>query len=154
MEDLPAFKKLWDGFPRGSVEDVKTLIGGRVDADWIKNTCAIRVSRALNQAGAPVPFTPPKNTISGADGKWHFFKVADLRTYLLKTYGPPGVVVKRSDKAVPIDASKFAGMKGIIHFDVQGWTDATGHFTVWDGTTCGDKCYFDKASAVSLWKAP
>ncbi len=55
MASLPDFKKLWDAYPTGAAPDVKTQIGGRVDADWVANTCAIRLSRALNYAGAPVP---------------------------------------------------------------------------------------------------
>jgi hypothetical protein len=30
------------------VAEVKALIGARVDADWIKNACTLRISRALN----------------------------------------------------------------------------------------------------------
>ncbi|MBF6907477.1 hypothetical protein HN295_20140, partial [Acinetobacter baumannii] len=30
--------------------------------------------------------------------------------------------------------SKLANRKGIVVFDVAGWGDATGHFTLWDGS--------------------
>ncbi len=152
MAKLPAFKSLWDGFPTGEAAEVKAKIGGRVDAAWITNTCAIRVSRAFNEAGAKVPYVK-EQTISGADGKWHFFRVKDLRAFMLAHYGNPTLVAKAPDTSSPVSSAVFANRKGVIHFDVRVWADATGHFTLWDGTSCGDKCYFDKASVVSLWEA-
>lgn len=148
---IPGFSKLEQGFPKGSAEEVKTIVGGRVDADWIKNTCAIRVSRSLNYSGRPIPGS--KKTISGADGLWYFFRVVDLKEYLITNFGPPSLVLKRTaGKAIAKELIK--NKKGIVHFDVPGWSDATGHFTLWDGTACGDKCYFEQASVVSFWEAP
>src|SRR5688572_21594284 len=42
---LPAFDDLWASYAYGEPEDVKELIGGAVNADWITNTCVVRVSR-------------------------------------------------------------------------------------------------------------
>lgn len=36
----------------------------------------------------------------------------------------------------------FKGLKGILVFSVTGWGDATGHVTLWNGSDCGDHCYF------------
>lgn len=152
MKALPSFKSLWEGFPTGTPAEVKAKIGGRVDAAWITNTCAIRVSRAFNQAGAALPYVEGQ-TISGADGRWHFFRVKDLRAFLLAHYGEPTLAVKAPDSSKPVNAALFANRKGVMHFDVRGWTDATGHFTIWNGTSCADTCYFGKASLVALWEA-
>lgn len=53
--------------------------------------------------------------------------------------------------------SDFAGSKGIILFEVSGWGDATGHFTLWNGSKVAHGDYFKpKGSAVlkgvKLWK--
>lgn len=38
-------------------------------------------------------------------------------------------------------------------FDVRGWSDATGHFDLWDGTKCVGSEYFEEAHAIYLWSA-
>ncbi|MCA0393993.1 MAG: type VI secretion system amidase effector protein Tae4 [Proteobacteria bacterium] len=30
----------------------------------------------------------------------------------------------------------------MVIFEVSGWGDASGHVTLWDGSSCGDHCYF------------
>lgn len=45
------------------------------------------------------------------------------------------------------------GKKGVIAFVVKGWDDATGHFDIWDGSSCKYKCdYFKQAERVDLWE--
>ena len=34
------------------------------------------------------------------------------------------------------------GRKGIILFQISGWSDAMGHATLFNGNTCYDHCYF------------
>ena len=150
---LPIINELWQSYPTGTVQDVKTKIGGRVDYGWIKNTCTIRVSRSLNYAGQPVP--PPKNkyglnVVSGADGKWYAYRVKEFVKYLHERYGPPSLSKTKGTSALDLKAA-VTGRIGIIVFDVSVWNDATGHVTLWnDG--CADKCYFDEADAVHLWE--
>ncbi|WP_342358004.1 T6SS effector amidase Tae4 family protein [Lampropedia aestuarii] len=48
-------------------------------------------------------------------------------------------------------SSDFSGKKGIIVFRVNQWSDATGHATVWNGTSCADACYFPESSEAFLW---
>lgn len=157
----PKFDDLWKAYPfsdrpnGGSVEDVKNLVGGRVDAAWIKNTCAIRVSRALNYSGHPVPADfkgkQGKNfAVTGVDGKWYAFRVRDMHAYLKHMLGKPDVVEasRLNDSKV---RGKFLNKKGMMVFKVTAWDDATGHITLWNGTKCSDKCYFNEAVQVELW---
>ncbi|MDB5047240.1 MAG: hypothetical protein JWO30_311 [Fibrobacteres bacterium] len=44
------------------------------------------------------------------------------------------------------------GKKGILFFKVNIWSDAQGHFTLWNGEKCSDNAYFREAVKVSLWK--
>lgn len=37
------------------------------------------------------------------------------------------------EKAGPNAVDKFNNKKGIIVFEVSGWGNASGHFTLWDG---------------------
>ena len=40
----------------------------------------------------------------------------------------------------------------MICFEVDGWSDATGHFDLWNGSECIHSDYFSKASKVHLWE--
>jgi RHS repeat-associated protein len=140
-------------------DEVYNKIGGKVLTNHINNptdfsnSCALRLSYALNYSGAEIPYHKGK-TGSGADKLWYFYRVSDIKKYLLDTYGAPTIIqVTDSD----FD-KKVKNAQGIIAFDVSGWNDASGHVTLWDGNNCGDHCYFPqnlqqgvKLVSVSIW---
>lgn len=151
---LPSFRKMWDNYPADKdPAKVKKLIGGKVDAGWITNTCTIRLSRAFNYAGDSIARGEAGlHAVSGADGKWYAFRVREMEKYLRAKYGPPHVEATGKDAGKLRGAVK--GHRGVIQFDVRGWTDATGHMDMWDGTRVRFSEYFAKAERVSLWKCP
>ena len=63
---LPSFASLWQNYPRDALDAVKRMIGGEVDSPDIKNTCTIRLSRALNYSGHPVPARYPGLWVASA----------------------------------------------------------------------------------------
>jgi len=128
----------------GSSEEVKRKIGGNVNASWITNTCVIRMSYAFNKSFSPIPNGwAGLTTVKGGDGKRYAFRVAEFKPYLVGKYGKPDVT--------GTTAAEFSGKKGIIMFDVQGWSDATGHFDLWDGSQARNHEYFAQSSKVYLW---
>ena len=143
--DLPAFATMRNAFPAGDLDEVKKKIGGKVSYDWIKNTCAIRISRVLNYSGFPIPFEKDQ-TISGADKMWYYYRISKLRPFIESTFGKPDLTFTK-----PYDMTELSKYKGIMLFDVDIWRDATGHYTLWDGRECADKCHFSKSKAVYLW---
>ncbi|WP_239323964.1 T6SS effector amidase Tae4 family protein [Snodgrassella gandavensis] len=40
--------------------------------------------------------------------------------------------------------------KGIILFEVSGWSDATGHATLFNGYKCYDSCYFNEPESTYI----
>ena len=151
---LSNFSKMWSvyPYPKGSSNRVKTLVGGKVDADWIKNTCTIRISRCFNYSGFPVPTNfDDLSTVSGADGLRYAYRVRELTRYLKAVYGRPQFTFRYEDPADGTIPPDFRGVQGVICFKVKGWTDATGHYDLWDGRECIHTPYFHKASAVYLW---
>jgi hypothetical protein len=147
---LPPYSSLKKNFPAVEAAQVKALIGGNVDADYITNCCTIRMSRALNGAGAPIPKNyPGMTTVSGADGKRYAIRVKEFRIYLRTTYGAPTLTARGG--AV---ADSFRGKQGIIVFDVRIWSDASGHVDLWDGSTCAYHGYWAEAAEVMLWQVP
>lgn len=83
--------------------------------------------------------------VSGKEGHWYIYRVKVMKDYLTKIFGKPDFAY-----AAPT-MEKLLTHKGIIIFEVEGWGDASGHATIWDGLRCSDKCYFDKAKKVHLW---
>lgn len=151
MTKLTNFRQMWAEFPRGTTDEVKARIGGAVDAAWITNTCVIRVSRSLNYAGFPLPVRYPGfTTLKGGDGKRYGIRVLEFKSYLRRQYGPPQLThAYDGDGGEVPDA--IIGKQGIICFDVTGWSDATGHFDLWDGERCAHHGYFERARKVHLW---
>lgn len=152
---LRNFEGMWNAYPNPGEpgEAAKRTIGGNVDADWITNTCVVRISRAFNSANHRIPRTRRGlTTVSGADGLRYAFRVKEFRRYLEEVYGPPTLRhVYPGGAGGPIPDS-FMGRQGVICFEVDGWTDATGHFDLWRKDRCVHSAYFHKASEVLLWE--
>jgi hypothetical protein len=95
------------------------------------NTCASRISVALNAAAAPINPVfvriAAAATLGTSRGDLIIYRVADLRRYLVAAFGKPEV-----DSTSPFDDS-FRRRKGIIAFSVN-WKSATGHIALWDGS--------------------
>jgi hypothetical protein len=86
----------------------------------------------------------------------YWIRVSDLKPYLIKRFKGadeelrlpviPAGLVENVDAMIPIfeerrrlakawlDA-KLSNRKGIVVFEVSGWGDASGHFTLWNGTS-------------------
>lgn len=138
------------------------VIGGKVAANinsrdprlrW-HNTCAVRLSYILNQAGMLIPYMAGE-TVSGADKSWYFYRVKDLIAFLKQQWGEAEVV-----DYPPSGGGILAGKQGVILFEVSGWTDALGHATLFNGSTCYDHCYFNEPGVqyrtdhANFWSLP
>lgn len=149
----PSFAAAWAASqtifdPANSGERVAQVIGGEVAAHirdkknpW-RNTCAVRMSYILNQSGVTIPPVPVK-TKKGADHRNYFYRVKDVIAFLKAQWGNPEVVAYP-----PPGGGAVAGQKGVILFEVQGWGDAAGHATLFDGAACYDHCYFNEPGAT------
>lgn len=164
--DGRAFQKLLSSYPHGDVDGVKVLIG-RPNEAWISNTCAIRVSYAMNGAGfridssvqddraladanAKINFISDRSGVR--NGHFYVYRVDELARYLLKKYGKPQIWAKGDKKSEDALRRAVQGKKGVILFVVKSWTDATGHFDLWDGAKASHEDYFAAASDVFLWQ--
>lgn len=151
---LPDFDVLWLSYPNGEVPDVANLIGGKVasniknpDMPNYKDTCAIRVSRALNYSGQPVQqHVGGARTNSGSDAKWYVYGVGDLHRYLVAYYGEPDVIKESADLG-GVTAADLANEHGIIEFENY-------HMDLWNGSSCKHQSYFGAVTKVFLWRAP
>jgi hypothetical protein len=137
------------------------MIGGRFNGLYksaaYQNTCAVRMSYGLNRSGLKLGPPPSAGgSIQGEDGFVYWIRVSDLKPYLVKQFkgadeelrlpvipttllgdmGAMGGLYK--ERVRPAKAwldSRLGSRKGIVVFEVSGWGDASGHFTLWNGST-------------------
>jgi Type VI secretion system (T6SS), amidase effector protein 4 len=155
-----ASQRIYD--PANSGARVAKIIGGYVEKNvnnpdpkqrW-SNTCAVRMSYILNQAGLIIPGIPGQ-TVSGADKRQYFFRVRDLISFLEKQWGKAEIV-----KYPPAGGGSLTDKKGLILFEISGWSDAQGHATLFNGRTCYDHCYFNepgvsyRTDKANFWSLP
>ncbi|SDH41652.1 type VI secretion system amidase effector protein Tae4 [Pseudomonas abietaniphila] len=153
-----ASQRIYD--PSNSGAKVAKIIGGFVEKNinnpdpaqrW-SNTCAVRMSYIFNEAGLVIPAIAGQ-TVSGADKRQYFFRVRNLITFLRQRWGEPDVV-----QYPP--SGEFSGRRGVILFEVSGWSDAQGHATLFDGGRCYDQCYFNspeshyRTDRANFWSLP
>jgi hypothetical protein len=156
MTTLPNFDVLRGNYPDGDPNTVKSNIGGKVDADWITNTCAIRLSRAFNYSGVHIPTKfDGLSVLSGADGMWYAYRMRELKKWIELTFGEPNIV-KVEPANGHITRESFASTHGIVAFDIR-FDDASGHLDLWDGTryihqSADPRDYFALATKVVLWE--
>ncbi|CAG0943524.1 hypothetical protein BROC_02324 [Candidatus Brocadiaceae bacterium] len=137
----PPFNKAWNLFKEvnTTVQAVGEKIGGKIkantDSGIFKNACPIRMSYVLNYSGVPIPTRERYAVASGGDGKWYMFRVNDMMDFLKNKFGPPDITAKSPSM------SSFYGKKGILLTQGHGWTNARGHVTLWNGTSCSDTCH-------------
>lgn len=139
----PNFELMWKLFPDHAkyptLRTVHNAIGGTLKANIdvpgfegsTGNTCAVRMSRALNYSTMPISPKLVKSlglaTMTGADGRNYIYRVQDMRKYLDAALGVNPLI------ALNDFGHAFGGRKGIMAFDVSGWTNASGHLALWNG---------------------
>ncbi len=132
---LPGFAALKAHYPTAlDSPKVRRDVGGEATASWVgENTCVLRMSKAFNYAGKD--YAIPGNhdgllTVVGADKMNYAIRVLEFINYLHTTYRSPDIVRVGSQ----IAAEAFGNKTGIITWHINGWSNARGHFTLWDGT--------------------
>jgi hypothetical protein len=171
----PNFDLMWKNFPDHvqwkTMGELYRHIGGDLTGaiSWEGfgengNTCATRMSRALNYGGLPIELKLLKssklNWLKGGDNKYYIYRVRELKIYLKAALGAPSL-----DKKAPF-GDVIAGKKGIVAMDVRGWGNASGHVALWDGVEFKEPKHDDyikqfagatassaqAVTGVSLWK--
>jgi len=162
MSVKPTYAKFLQHFNvvKGGLDHVATTLGGKVQFNIengiFTNACAIRMSYALNKSGITIPYAKGKTSSGENKEAWYIYNVTNLRQFLKEKFGQP-------ETFTPSEArTQLMGKKGIILFTVKGWSDASGHATLWGGERCADACYFPddhedirlSTQAVEFWELP
>lgn len=144
---LPSFAALQANYPLDTDSSkVFQDIGGEATQSWVGgNSCVVRMCKAFNYAGKAflIPGTSPGFlTVKGADKLNYGIRVMEFIDFLQTSYKIPDIVKTGS----AMTADSFKGKTGIIAWLIDGWSDARGHFTLWDGSKGlfeGAHHYFD-----------
>lgn len=153
-------------------DNVYSYIGGAVwqarlsNPNITRNTCAIRLSKALNYSGVIIPNIPGK-TFKGADNKYYFLMAKDINKWMRKTFG-----TNPSTSSTPYNANHhhFTGIqageyginlpdllidkKGIYSLVSNNPTWGSGHADLlYDDILCGNNCHFADAPIdyIDIW---
>jgi hypothetical protein len=161
MNKMPKWEVLKSHYPIQEAGYVFKQIGGKVELNYdigvFSNACATRVSKALNGTSGIhlIPYfkdISPNGKMesqvsSGKNKQWYIFRVRMLVKHLVNKYGKPEEIKPFEYKG------KLKDRKGIIVFEVVGWSDATGHADLWNGSRCLWKGYGGAANKVLFWEA-
>ena len=150
------FDKMWEGYPTCERERLRTTIGGTVaanvcratrESDPYYNTCAVRLSHALNYAGYQLK--PDRNdgleVEAGARRKYFYaIKARQLREHIKLNFGTSLKIGKGKLETI-------RPFRGIIAF---WWQGDVKHLDLWDGhkgkVRYNNQC-FERAQKMELW---
>lgn len=117
-------KKIYDDSP-----EFYESLGGEIAAyaaehpEWFINSCAARLSQALNECGILIPEISGK-TMKGAGDKNYFLRAADMKDYFLQIWGEPRFVHK-----------SYTILNGIVF--QSGFDEVSGHVDVFSDKSSG-----------------
>jgi len=140
---------------RFTADQVKKALGGSVNLKDISNTCAIRMSHAMNFSGhkIPVKWGAVTNRESKA-GYRYIIRVVNFREWMLQTFGEPTIQIRKK-AGEALDRRKLQGRRGVIGMEIS-FGDADGHFDLWHLDTFSAESssganYLTQATSVQLW---
>jgi hypothetical protein len=170
-QSLPSWADFQAAFPGhhnlnyDTPEKIYTAIGGDVYTNGYtgsgSNTCAVRLSKALNYSGVIIPNIPGK-TFKGADNKYYFLGAANMIAWMKKTFGtstnPDYSHYTTADGGT--DGSNYSnllsgkkGIYGLLPIKPGGCLDetgfcASGHVDLMNDAVCDGECYFSATGGV------
>mgnify|MGYP001084997769 CR=1 FL=1 len=118
-------------YPTTPPEELFASLGGQwpslVGNPNYKNTCAIRMSVALNAAGYTIPAKFREGVTE--NGGNLIIKVRTMWDYMVETFGQPTWGMSKN----PGTTVKIPAHEGVVVYHAA-FADATGHFDLWSGT--------------------
>jgi hypothetical protein len=130
------------------------FIGGNVAYNYnnwpgaFANSCAIKLSYALNVAGFNIPQISGQTMTADINGDGvnenFIYRVSAMIPYLDSALG--------SGERLSInDLSTLEGRQGIICFGDCNFSDATGHVDLWDGEQVVGSNYSSRCDSIIFW---
>lgn len=150
-----SFATLKSNYPTTSKEELYRSMGGEwpqlIHNALYNNTCAVRLSLALNKSGMPIDRNM-REAITGA-GESIIVKVATMGRFLRSKLGDVTWGISKNPSAT-FDPTHMPQFSGIVVYHAD-WDDATGHFDLWSGSRfigAGSFTGIYEGFDVALWR--
>jgi hypothetical protein len=137
-----------------SSSTVYNFIGGNVAynynhfSDDFANSCAIKLSYALNMAGHTIPAISGETLTSDIDGdgsnEYYIYRVSAMIPFLDGNFGT-------GERLSIGELGTLNGREGIIAFGDCNFSDATGHVALWDGERVVGSSFDDRCASIIFW---
>lgn len=172
-QNLPTWNNFNNAFPRDTdplydtPEKMYSSIGGSVYTNGYtgpgSNTCAVRLSMALNYSGATIP-NIPNQTFKGADNKYYFLAAYKINIWMRRTFGTnPATTTSPlnlnhhsyTQAQAGVNGVNLPGLllgkKGIYSIYSSDFAWASGHADLLNSdATCANECHFADAPIARL----
>jgi len=152
---LPTYTNFYNAFPKNPQDgswlygpEIYNTVGGdvlQVRLDFpgdTENTCALKVSVALNGAGIIIPdiasTTTLPGTVSGADGKYYFLNARALSEWMKRTFTTFSSYTPAQYNNTDGVHTLLNGRRGIIISEYGAGSSGSGHSDIYTGTTCSN----------------
>ncbi len=165
-QDLPTWADYSNGYPTETgADNVYGSVGGQVwqarinNPSRTTNTCALKVSIALNNCDVSIPNIPGK-TLQGADGKFYFLNARALNSWMRKTFGVNPVNSNHhefSSSEGGLNGINFpnlvSGLKGIYSMITPVNPGVSGHADIlYEDGSCLAGCQFElPIERIDIW---
>ncbi len=172
QQNLPSWADFEAAFPKDTdplydtPEKMYNSLGGTIATFYSgpeTNTCAVRLSKALNYSGVVIPYISNK-TFVGSDGKYYFKAAYELNIWMRKTFG-----TNPATSTTPLNINHFQisgsqagvhgsnlpsllkGKKGIYSIYSSDFSWASGHADMlYPNSKCANNCHFGDAPIYRL----
>lgn len=170
-QDLPSYDDFYNAFPKNSdgswmygADAIYNLVGGDVlqaridEPNQTSNTCALKVSIALNGAGINIPNISGE-TLEGENGNYYFLNAKALTDWMVLTFGEPddGIThmkLEGTECELPTNSTAFGNKKGIYSGIRPPGQNVTGHVDIYTGSEgCASwyHCAWGGSVEMHLW---
>ena len=170
-QSLPSWNNFEAAYPKhndplyNTSQEMYTSVGGQVfslynsNPSLFQNTCALRISKALNYSGISVPAGPDR--YQGSDGKYYFVSCAALFNWMKKTFGIPsgsnhltGTQGGQNGQNFPSLLSSKKGIYIMLPNFPGGCSTGTGfcasgHADIINNSVCDGGCFFGAIGGIS-----
>ncbi len=181
QQSLPAFNSFKNAFPKrtdqlyNTAQKLYSSIGGELLNIYntspllFQNTCALRISKALNYSGVTIPSGIDR--FQGADGKYYFINSKALLIWMKKTFGTPSgtnYLIESQGGAQGLFFPVYLEFKKGIYIMTPNNPDgcptnttpqtgfcATGHADLIENGRCDGGCHFNALGGVKeifIWE--
>ena len=154
---MARFSELRSAYPIMGKAELFSELGGEwpglVDNPSYQNTCAIRMSVALAANGYKIS-GKYKEAVSGS-GQALILRVKTMHSLVTSIFGQSSWGMSKNP-GTKISPDDLPARSGIICFQAN-WSDATGHFDLWDGAGFVGSGSVDAISdgfSIEIWFVP